>query len=241
MQQPPHIRRRSSTRLPAEEWSTKASTRTPRLEQGHGFSDVSPSRNRKHKKPLHEMTFGVRLSAYFLRFARSPRGLALLGSLAFLWLCTSYIRANSTALASRPIPPAFLPLIRHSGNLIHHVSPAMGSRVKSYHDYQVASNPNRELTPEEVEARAQHTFHPNGLLLVNPRGRHPIQVLIERAEQRWKEKNARQSRTLQEAVREYKSRYRRNPPKGFDDWCVQTLDSDQRRKKEEGRLTSCRA
>jgi hypothetical protein len=31
-------------------------------------------------------------------------------------------------------------------------------------------------------------------------------------------KLARQSRTLEEAVREYKRRHGRNPPKGFDKW-----------------------
>lgn len=101
---------------------------------------------------------------------------------------------------------------------MHKISPAYGSRIKDWHDYQVHNNPNRKLTDEEIEARAQHTFHPNGLLLVNPRGRHPISVLIERAEKRWKDKVAKQSRTLGEAVAEYKRRYRRNPPRGFDDW-----------------------
>lgn len=164
-----------------------------------------------------------RLANVLFRVVRTPRGIVTLSTLFLVWLTTSYVRKNSHHLATRPVHPALLPIIRHSGNAIHYLSPNLGSKVKSWHDYQVQSNPNRPLTAEEVEARSQHTFHPNGLMLVNPRGRHPINVLIERAEKQWKEKVARQSRTLSEAVREYKQRYRRNPPKGFDDWCVPSL------------------
>lgn len=50
--------------------------------------------------------------------------------------------------------------------------------------------------------------------------RHPIHDLINNATREWEAKLARQSKTLVEAVREYKRRYNRNPPKGFDKWCV---------------------
>lgn len=63
-----------------------------------------------------------------------------------------------------------------------------------------------------------HTFHPNGLLLVNSRGRHPINVLIEDAEKKWDALLKKQSTTLDEATQEYKRRYRRNPPKGWEAW-----------------------
>jgi hypothetical protein len=216
-----HVRRRSSKGIspPEDPFRTKPSpyaNRTQKLEQGHGFDSSSSSSRQPRRGRNDRIT--TRLLAFLLRFARSPGGLAILGTLAFLWVCTSSIRANPHAIASTPIPPAFLPIIRLGGNLLYHISPAVGSRVKRWHDFQVASNPNRPLTEEEIEARSQHTFHPNGLLLVNPRGRHPIQALIERAEKRWKEKLARQSRTLGDAVKAYKVRYRRNPPRGFDDW-----------------------
>ncbi|KAM0753121.1 hypothetical protein T439DRAFT_286761 [Meredithblackwellia eburnea MCA 4105] len=94
----------------------------------------------------------------------------------------------------------------------------MGSRIKSWSDNRILQDPNRPLTQAEIEARSSHTFHPNGLLLVNPRGKHPIQVLIDAAEKKWKDKVDRQSRTLKDAVREYKQRYKRNPPRGFDEW-----------------------
>lgn len=63
-----------------------------------------------------------------------------------------------------------------------------------------------------------HTFHPNGLLLVNPKGRHPIHVLIENAEKKWRALLKKQSKSLDEATQEYKRRYKRNPPKGWESW-----------------------
>lgn len=65
-----------------------------------------------------------------------------------------------------------------------------------------------------------HLFRDDGIVEVNPDGRHPIFELIDRAEARWQAKLNRASRSLEEAVREYKRRYRREPPKGFDAWCV---------------------
>jgi hypothetical protein len=57
------------------------------------------------------------------------------------------------------------------------------------------------------------------LLLVHPDSKlHPIHQLIRDARSSWDAKVARQSGTLKEAVAEYKRRYKRNPPKGFDKW-----------------------
>lgn len=47
---------------------------------------------------------------------------------------------------------------------------------------------------------------------------HPIPKLMADAEDRFRSMLKRQSRTLGEAVREYKRRYGHDPPKGFDDW-----------------------
>lgn len=75
-------------------------------------------------------------------------------------------------------------------------------------------------------------YHPaNGyLLLPDPskahaekpltQERHPILELIENAERKWASLIERQSKTLEEAVAEYKKRYYRNPPRGFDKWWV---------------------
>lgn len=65
-----------------------------------------------------------------------------------------------------------------------------------------------------------NTYHPNGLLVAHAENRHPILLLIEKAEREWKAKEANQSKTLEQAVKEYKRRYHRNPPKGFEKWSV---------------------
>lgn len=52
----------------------------------------------------------------------------------------------------------------------------------------------------------------------SPPRRHPIFELMEKAEAEWDAKVARQSRTLADAVVEYRRRYRRPPPRGFDKW-----------------------
>jgi hypothetical protein len=77
--------------------------------------------------------------------------------------------------------------------------------------------------PDHAHAFQPHKWRPDGLLEVNPNGRHPIFDLIERAEKEWESKLAQQSKSLDEAVAEYRRRYGRSPPKGFDRWCVNCL------------------
>lgn len=160
----------------------------------------------------------VRFLSILLRLLRTPKGLVLAATTIALCWTSAYVRTHSDELAARQVHPSLFPIIRQSGNVVQLVSPKLGAKIKDWHDYQVENDPNRPPSREELERSSRHTFHPNGLLLVNPKGRHPIHVLIDRAEKQWKDKVDRQSRTLSEAVREYKHRYRRNPPKGFDDW-----------------------
>ena len=47
---------------------------------------------------------------------------------------------------------------------------------------------------------------------------HPIPKLMAQAEDNFRDRLSRQSHTLYAAVKEYKRRYHRDPPKGFDDW-----------------------
>lgn len=84
--------------------------------------------------------------------------------------------------------------------------------------------PEKHHLPEAQSLQtANHTFRPDGLLEVNPHGRHPILDLIRTSELKWERKLEASSKTLEEAVTEYRRRYRRMPPKGFDKWWV-TLD-----------------
>ena len=95
-------------------------------------------------------------------------------------------------------------------------SPAPRRRIRGRYDKLKAENGG-------LPATGKHKYQQNGLVEVNPMGAHPIYELMERAEKQWKRKQARASRTLEQAVREYKRRYKRNPPKGFDVWCVQSI------------------
>ncbi|THH19546.1 hypothetical protein EW146_g1646 [Bondarzewia mesenterica] len=47
---------------------------------------------------------------------------------------------------------------------------------------------------------------------------HPISKLMEEAETKFRKLLAKQSQTIEAAVAEYKKRYHRDPPKGFDAW-----------------------
>ncbi|KAF7328025.1 SPX domain-containing protein [Mycena kentingensis (nom. inval.)] len=72
--------------------------------------------------------------------------------------------------------------------------------------------------PSPRPALGEHTFRPNGLLEVNPEAEHPIFALVAHAEAEWAAKLAGASKTLRQAVAEYKRRYGRLPPRGFDVW-----------------------
>ncbi|KAF8960655.1 glycosyl transferase family 90-domain-containing protein [Flammula alnicola] len=88
-----------------------------------------------------------------------------------------------------------------------------------YETFTPLPSPTANVTqrPERV-VLGKHRFRPDGLLEVNEEGAHPIYELISRAEQQWEEKLQRASTTLDEAVTEYRRRYNRAPPKGFDLW-----------------------
>jgi Ni/Co efflux regulator RcnB len=48
--------------------------------------------------------------------------------------------------------------------------------------------------------------------------KHPIEQLMENAKKEWEEKVSRQSRTPEEGIKEYKRRYKRDPPDGYTEW-----------------------
>lgn len=66
-------------------------------------------------------------------------------------------------------------------------------------------------------------FRSNGLMEIksfSPDQRHPIHDIISYSQAQWDRKVERASKTLGEAVAEYRRRYKRSPPRGFDKWCV---------------------
>lgn len=69
-----------------------------------------------------------------------------------------------------------------------------------------------------VAASVKPVLDRNGLMMAKEGGRHPMLTLIERGKEQWEALNAKQSKTLDEAVQEYRRRYKKNPPKGFKQW-----------------------
>lgn len=102
-------------------------------------------------------------------------------------------------------------------------------RNAEWQDIAEPASPNGIANPDEPLVNKM-TYHPtNGYLLLPDPGktnalkpekqeRHPILELIENAEKKWDRLVKKQSKTLKEAAAEYKRRYLRNPPKGFDKW-----------------------
>jgi hypothetical protein len=80
--------------------------------------------------------------------------------------------------------------------------------------------PRRKRPKHRTQAKRmpEHEFLDNGLLRVNPAGQHPIFDLVEYSQLAWRNKTEKASKTLKEAVDEYRRRYGRAPPRGFDRW-----------------------
>ncbi|KAJ5678923.1 hypothetical protein N7462_007167 [Penicillium macrosclerotiorum] len=68
--------------------------------------------------------------------------------------------------------------------------------------------------PEPIRHPQLHTGQTSFL----PEKVHPITNLVENAQQRFDYVHSRQSKTLAEAVQEYKRRYKMHPPPHFDKW-----------------------
>lgn len=78
----------------------------------------------------------------------------------------------------------------------------LGSKISTAWPGNTAALPQPSVPGEKIWADAQH----------------PIYRLAEQARTRFDETESRQSKSLKEAVAEYKKRYGRAPPPGFDAW-----------------------
>lgn len=90
--------------------------------------------------------------------------------------------------------------------------------------YQAAAVLKNEQERAEAE---RESLGPN----IAEYDRHPIEHLMKAAKEEWDAKLARQSKTAEEAVTEYKRRYKRDPPNGFKEWfgyAIRTLCSRPR-------------
>lgn len=111
-------------------------------------------------------------------------------------------------------------VVEQPQTLLNEPEPAAGNAEVTYNNLSPSKNGRENGVEAPRKPTRQHLFRANGLMEVNADGRHPLFELIERGETKWQAKQKRQSKTLEEAVREYKRRHKRLPPKGFDHWCV---------------------
>ena len=66
----------------------------------------------------------------------------------------------------------------------------------------------------------------DALLRLTGRKNHPIELLVKKAKTKHVNMLKRQSKTLEEAITEYKRRYSREPPPGFDNWYKAAVDAN---------------
>lgn len=76
----------------------------------------------------------------------------------------------------------------------------------------------KEVKKSKKNVLPPHKYLENGLLQVNPKGQHPIYDMLAKGKEVWEGKLEKASTTLGQAVNEYRRRYGRAPPKGFDRW-----------------------
>lgn len=88
-------------------------------------------------------------------------------------------------------------------------------------NYEITNGMREPQLKDQVYAKL--TYLDNGYVVLpdempSPSPQHPIFDLIKRSEKQWTDKLKSQSKTLGEATAEYRRRYKRHPPKGFDEW-----------------------
>jgi hypothetical protein len=128
--------------------------------------------------------------------------------------CRTFLFGVAILFVFVKVPSALL--LRYSAN-----TPDTSDKVKKHPQYfhPIDTNITFDSPPtRSLPVLGKHRYRPDGLLEVNENGSHPIYELITRAEKEWEEKLSRASTTFRQAVREYRRRYNRLPPKGFDLW-----------------------
>ncbi|KAK4053911.1 hypothetical protein OIO90_003748 [Microbotryomycetes sp. JL221] len=96
---------------------------------------------------------------------------------------------------------------------------ASGRDLASQSIYSIHSSGHLYLHPSSLDPTSVTSPIPASLAKFAPKSvRHPIYDLMTNATNQWETKLARQSKTLAQAVTEYKRRHNRKPPAGFDQW-----------------------
>ncbi|ORY89461.1 hypothetical protein BCR35DRAFT_350444 [Leucosporidium creatinivorum] len=151
---------------------------------------------------------------------RTPRGGAA-GSSTW-WPVSSRARLHPIMLIPSFVIGVFLAMSGLFGPTMSRDSPTAfndKSVSSSAADYTLHKSGHLYLNPSSLDPSSVSYPLPQPPANAAPRSvRHPILDLINNATKQWEDKLARQSKTLEEAVREYKRRHGRKPPRGFDDW-----------------------
>lgn len=163
---------------------------------GHTFGLERPFVS--FRKPHRQTTFSLSLAR-----CREP-----------LW-STSIMARQINNLSPRgriaAIAAAFITLVF----LLHLVFPGSDSLLSSTQRWTTASS--SVLRSKFLRAKAKAPRRPI---------HHPIPKLMADARESYDTKVARQSKSLDEAVKEYQRRYKRAPPKGFDIWYEFAVEND---------------
>lgn len=85
----------------------------------------------------------------------------------------------------------------------------------------------------------KHKVAANGRLETNPAAQHPVYQLVSDAKERWSRKLGKASRSLPQAVGEYRRRYGRDPPAGFEDWWTYVKQKRVQLPDEYDQIVSC--
>lgn len=88
---------------------------------------------------------------------------------------------------------------------------------KANHDADFGSSTSSQWIPTAASPKNLWTWASTSLTQTGDTT-HPIALLMQDAQSKFRTLMSRQSTSLDEAVREYKKRYARSPPKGFEDW-----------------------
>ena len=171
-----------------------------------GIPPASPGDEDETKKRRTIIPFAVR------RHLRRSRLVIYVLAMGCIWLFV--VRPLSQTVGGEALPG------KHSEGLQHQARATGAAAKVNPLSSRRGSTQVKGVIPAAVKMRTAPD-HPieKGLLKVDLQNKmHPIYQLIRDGREAWEAKVARQSKTLKEAVEEYKRRYHRQPPKGFDKW-----------------------
>lgn len=117
---------------------------------------------------------------------------------------SSVLRSLRDTFREKAGQPLFDDLLEDLDAEVFGEAPAVQEPIPPRRAAETMASPQQQSPPRPnfVAGRGKrlgaHVFRPDGLLEVNPSGRHPIYDLIERAQRRWQAKLDKQSTTLLE-------------------------------------------